>query len=158
VYFVKIVILVLAGVIVLVNDWENDKRVAFCGDKRLKSNQKALAWKRSFKVMFQPVKQTGIFVNGVLRRDDEKCFAIVHRLAPRLIEADWFWKAMGNFGHIPKIDRSPHYFVASARHFGGSGLLFHWRSRKSWTSISLFLSRKIFERPCSSRSTRLSAG
>jgi hypothetical protein len=39
---------------------------------------------------------------------------------------------MGNFGHIPKIDRSPHYFVASARHFGGSGLLFHWRSRKSW--------------------------
>jgi hypothetical protein len=82
VYFVKIVILVLAGVIVLVNDWENDKRVAFCGDKRLKSNQKALAWKRSFKVMFQPVKQTGIFVNGVLRRDDEKCFAIVHRLPP----------------------------------------------------------------------------
>jgi hypothetical protein len=29
-------------------------------------------------VMFQPVKQTGIFINGVRRRDDEKCFAIVH--------------------------------------------------------------------------------
>jgi hypothetical protein len=69
---------VSAGVIILVNDWENDKCVAFRGDKRLKGNQKALAWKRSFKVMFQPVKQTGIFINGVRRRDDEKCFAIVH--------------------------------------------------------------------------------
>jgi hypothetical protein len=30
---------------------------------------------------------------------------------PRSIEVVWFWKATGNFGQIPKIDRSPHYFV-----------------------------------------------
>jgi hypothetical protein len=35
-------------------------------------------------VMFQHVKQIGIFVNGVLRRHDEKCFANVHRPAPQI--------------------------------------------------------------------------
>jgi hypothetical protein len=46
VYFVKLVIVVLAGVTILANDWQHDKGVAFRGDKRFEGNQKALAWKR----------------------------------------------------------------------------------------------------------------
>ena len=90
-YFARNVIVVSAGAIVLANDRENDKCVAFFGDKRLKGNQKTLARKRSFKMLFQPVKQTRIFVNAVLRRNHEKCFTTMHRPdPPRLFGVVWF--------------------------------------------------------------------
>lgn len=120
-YFARNVIVALAGAIVLANDRENDKCVAFFGDKRLKGNQKTLARKRSFKMLFQPVKQTRIFVNAVLRRNHEKCFTTMHRPGPQgSLGSFGFEKQMVILVASQKSKEIHKYFVSATRHFGDS--------------------------------------